>query len=139
MSAGAAERFLLDTNTVSQIIRGVPPRVSERLAATPIEQLFLSAITEGELMFGLARRPEAVRLAEAVAAFLRRVEVLPWDSAAAARYGPLRADLEAAGRPRGNLDTLIAAHALAAGATLVSSDLAFARVPDLATVDWAGG
>lgn len=132
----ATERFLLDTNTVSQIIRGVPPVVRERLVATPIDRLCISAITEGELRFGLARRPEAVRLAEAVAEFLRRVEILPWDSAAAERYGALRAAQEGAGRPLGNLDTLIAAHALAAGAVLVSSDAAFARVPGLASIDW---
>lgn len=77
-----------------------------------------------------------VRLARAVGAFLLRVEILPWDSAAA-RYGALRATLEAAGPPLGDLDTLIAAHALAADAVLVSGDKAFGRAVGLAVVDWA--
>ena len=61
---------------------------------------------------------------------------LAWDSAAATRYGALRAVLEANGTPLGNLDTLIAAHALATAAILVTNDQAFARVPNLAIENW---
>src|SRR5665213_1290042 len=129
-------RCMLDTNTVSYIIKGHPPVVRERLAAVPMADLCSSAITEGELRFGLAKRPDAANLGRGIAEFLLRVDILPWDSAAAERYGALRALLERTGKPLGNLDTLIAAHALATAARLVTSDGAFKRVPELAVVDW---
>ena len=99
-------------------------------------QLCVSAITQGELLHGLARKPGATNLQTAVRAFLSRVDVLAWDGAAAERYGTLRAALEASGTPLGNLDTLIAAHALAVEAVLVTNDMAFARVPALVVENW---
>ncbi len=127
---------MLDTNAASHIVKGASPQARKRLTAIPITDLCISAITEGELRFGLATRPAAVELARAVGEFLRRVDSLTWDSAAAQHYGRLRAAMQAVGTPLGNLDTLIAAHALAADAILVTSDAAFARVPNLAVVDW---
>lgn len=59
-----------------------------------------------------------------------------WDSAAAAAYGTLRARLEARGTPLGNLDTLIAAHALATDSLLITNDTALRRTPELRTEDW---
>ena len=59
-------RYLLDTNTVSYIIKGNLPRVRERLVQTPMAQVTISVITEAELLFGIARRPEAERLKVAV-------------------------------------------------------------------------
>lgn len=132
----ATPRFMLDTNIASAVIRGAPEALRARLRATPLASACISSITEGELLYGLAKKPGATALREAVAAFLRHVEVLPWDRAAAAAYGPLRADLEAKGTPIGNLDMLIAAHALAAGCALASNDKAFTRVPGLAVEDW---
>jgi tRNA(fMet)-specific endonuclease VapC len=79
MSSG----YLLDTNIVSYLIRG-HPAVSRRIVQVPMSQLFISAITEGELLFGIARRPEATRLREAVNEFLLRVEAIPWSRDAAA-------------------------------------------------------
>jgi len=64
------------------------------------------------------------------------VAILPWDSEAAQQYGQLRAALEREGRPLGNLDTMIAAHALALGAVLVTSDRAFSRIKKLKVEDW---
>ena len=88
------------------------------------------------MLYGLARKPGATNLQTAVREFLMRVDVLAWDSAAATRYGVLRAALEASGTPLGNLDTLIAAHALATDAVLVTRDQAFARVPTLVVENW---
>lgn len=132
----AAARYMLDTNIASYVVRGPSPALAARLVAVPMAQVCVSAVTEGELLYGLARRPGATALQTAVREFLKRVEVLAWDSAAATRYGVLRAGLEAAGTPMGNLDTLIAAHALSAGAILVTNDQAFARVPDLVVENW---
>ncbi len=128
---------MLDTNTAGYIIKGNVPSVRRRLVKIPMEQLAVSAVTEGELRYGVARLPDATRLQLIAAEFLLRVTVLPWDSAAAQRYGELRVILEREGRPIGNLDTMIAAHALATGAVLVSSDHAFSRVKDLKVEDWA--
>lgn len=129
--------FLLDTNTASFIIRGSNPRLFARLQAHQVSSTGISTVTEAELRYGLARKPGATALAAAVQAFLRHVQALPWDSDAAVRYGVLRAELEAAGTPLGGMDTLIAAHALAIGATLVTNDRAFRRVPGLIVEDWA--
>lgn len=129
-------RYLLDTNMVSYIIRGNIPRVRERLVRVPMAQVALSAVTEAELRFGIARKPEAARLKIAVEEFLLRVEVLPWDSGAAQHYAQVRAALERAGTTIGNLDLMIAAHALAAGAVLVTNDRDFHRIKQLKIEDW---
>ena len=131
-----AVRYLLDTNTASYIIRGNIPRVRERLLKVPMAQVAISAVTEAELRFGVARRPESAELKIAVDEFLLRVESLSWDSEAAKQYASVRAGLERIGEPLGNLDTMIAAHAVAAQAVLVSSDRAFRRVKDLKIEDW---
>lgn len=126
-------RYLLDTNTVSQLIKS-HPLVAQRVTRVPMASLCISAITEGELLFGLAKRPEATRLHAVVREFLRRVDVLPWNSAD--RYGAARADLENSGKTLSPLDLLIAAHAIGVGAVLVTNDYAFAYVPGLEIADW---
>ncbi len=129
-------RYLLDTNTVSYILKGIPPRVRQQLARTPMESVSISVITEAELRFGLARRPDAKNLRFAVEELLLRVDVLPWDSAAAMRYADIRAEIERAGTPMGNMDLMIAAQALSASATLVTSDRSFHRIKRLKIEDW---
>jgi tRNA(fMet)-specific endonuclease VapC len=131
-----AVRYLLDTNTVSYVIKGTFPRVRERLLKVRMSQIVISVITEAELLFGLAKRAEATKLKIVVEEFLLRVEVLPWDSEAARRYARARADLEHEGEPMGNLDLMIAAQALAAGAVVVTSDRVFRRVKGLRIEDW---
>ena len=128
-------QYLLDTNTVSQLIRQ-HPAVARRVVAAPMASLCISAITEGELLYGLARRPEATRLHAAAQEFLLRVDVLPWDRAAAKRYGTLRALMESKGQTLAPLDRQIAAHALSTGAVLVTNDRAFKPVAELLREDW---
>lgn len=129
------KRYLLDTNIVSHLIKG-HPAVARRVVAAPMASLCISAITAGELLFGLAKRPDATRLHAAVQEFLRRVDVLPWDSAIVACYGTVRADLERQGKMLAPLDLLIATHALGLGAVLVTNDRAFAQVANLDVEDW---
>ena len=129
-------RYLLDTNTASYIIKGNVPGVRERLLKVPMSRLLISAVTEAELLYGAARKREAVRPKTAVDEFLLRVDSLPWDSNAARQYADLRAALEFAGTPMGNLDMMIAAHALAAEAVLVSNDRSFRRLKHLKIEDW---
>ena len=127
---------MLDTNTVSLLLRQ-HPAVLRQVTAAPMAALCISVITEGELLFGLAKRPAARRLHAAVGEFLRRVEVLPWETAAAERYGLLRAGLERVGKVLGPLDLLIAAHALDRRAVLVTNDRAFGMVQHLDIADWS--
>ena len=94
-------------------------------------------IAEAELLFGLARRPDSTKLKTVVEEFLLRVEVLPWDSAAAQQYARIRSILESDGEPMGNLDLMIASRALAAGLVMVSSDAVFRRVKGLKIEDWS--
>jgi tRNA(fMet)-specific endonuclease VapC len=129
-------RYLLDTNMASYVIKGNVPNVRERLLKVPMAEVGISVVTEAELRYGIARRPDAARLRIAVEEFLVRVEVLPWDSEAAKHYAELRADLEKKGEPMGNLDIMIAAHALAAEVVLVTHDRGFRRVKELKIEDW---
>jgi len=128
--------YLLDTNIVSYVIKGHPMRVRERLMTVPMEQLSISVITEAELLFGVARHPEATRLKLGVHEFLIRMRVLPWNSDVARSYADLRAELERRGITMGNLDLMIAAQALAENAILVSNDRAFRRIKQLQIEDW---
>ena len=133
-----AVRYLLDTNTVRYVIKGNFPQVRERLLKVPISEVGISVVTEAELRFGVARLPPQVaKLGIVVEEFLRSVEVLVWDSAAARHYARLRAALEEHGEPMGNLDLMIAAQALAVGAILASNDRVFRRVKGLRIEDWS--
>ncbi|MCY1740749.1 type II toxin-antitoxin system VapC family toxin [Ensifer sp. SL37] len=131
-------RFMLDTNMASYVIKGHPPEVRERLVVLPMDSIVISVVTQAELLYGLARKGHPAALATVIREFLLRVEALPWDEHAATVYGDLRASCASAGITLGALDMMIAAHALATNATLVTHDQAFARVPDgvLAVDDW---
>lgn len=139
----AARRYMLDTNMVSFIMRGTSAHLMERMHDVPMQSLCISAITEAELRFGLARKPEAEArtkaLKLAIDALLLRLESMPWDSTVSHPYAALRASLEAQGKPLAHLDTLIAAHALALGHVLITNDQAFKRVPGLLVEDWTVG
>lgn len=127
--------FMLDTNTVSYLLKW-HVGVTRRLAGIPPASVYISSVTEAELRFGLAKRPATLRLHAAVGEFLRLVTALPFDSHAARRYGALRAQMEKHGKSLGAFDLLIAAHALSAGAVLVSSDRAFRSCPELKPQNW---
>jgi tRNA(fMet)-specific endonuclease VapC len=128
-------RYLLDTHTVSHLIKR-HPQATQRLLAVPMHSLGISAITAGELAFGLAKRPEAVALRAAVDEFLRRVDVLPWDAAVAQTYGQLRAQVQSEGIGLSALDMQIAAHAVHVKAILVSSDRAFGQLTEITHENW---
>lgn len=129
--------WLLDTNAVSAAIHRRSPRLDARLVEVGTRSVRISAITYGELRYGVELKPEARRLARNIHDFVREVPILPWTEATGEAYGSLRAGLRKAGLALAPLDMLIAAHALEAGATLVSSDRAFRHVPGLAVEDWA--
>ena len=132
---GLVTRFMLDTNMASALLKG-HPRAAARLAAETPERLCFSVVTEAELLFGVAKRPEARKLRIAVDELLAVIEVLSWNSATARRYATIRAELERRGKPLGALDLLIAAHAVEHHAVLVTNDRAFGAVPGLRLEDW---
>lgn len=128
--------YMLDTNMVSFAARGDHPVLEERISTFAPGALQLSAVTEGEILFGLAKTPAATRKATIMHAMLGRFSILPWTRDAAATYGKLRAKMRRSGGALSPLDMLIAAHALSVGATLVSADRAFRFAPGLAVEDW---
>jgi tRNA(fMet)-specific endonuclease VapC len=131
--------YMLDTNTVSYIAKGQSKAARARmLNVKEHEVVCLSVITEAEIRYGLAKRPEATALRERMEWFLAAVKVLPWGRDEASAYGALRAKLESSDKTLENMDMQIAAHAIATGAVLVTHDNAFAQVDDLlAWVNWA--
>lgn len=131
--------YLLDTNTISYIASGKSATARERLQGLDRGDVAcISSITEAEVRYGLARRPDARALHRAMDALLLKFRTLPWGSKEAVAYGNLRAKLEAKGTSLSELDMLIAAHAIAVGAVLVTTDKAFARIKDLCgTANWA--
>lgn len=129
-------RYLLDTNTASYVIRGNFPRVRERLLPIPTGEVGISVVTEAELRFGAARLPEVARIRILVREFLATIDILPWTSEAAVEYAQVRLAAERSGRPIGNLDLMIASHALAVGAILVTHDSGFRHIRELKLEDW---
>ena len=131
------KRYMLDTNTVSFLLRQ-HPSVTKRVIEVPMAELCISVVTEAEMLFGLAKRPEAKRLQRAVNEFLLRVEILPWNSVAAACYGTQRAELERRGKIIAPLDLMIASHALSLDLVLVTNDGGFEQMEGLVVEDWTG-
>jgi tRNA(fMet)-specific endonuclease VapC len=128
--------YMLDTDTVSFAMRGIG-QVATRLARCKRSELCLSALTVAELRFGATRR-QSRRIHHAIDAFLSGVDVLPFDQLAADRFGIIAAALANDGTPIGHMDTLIAAHALSAGATLVTNNNRhFSKVSGLRLENWA--
>ena len=132
-------RFLLDTDICSYAIKRKEPVLLERLRNGLVaEEIAISVITSGELLYGLALLPEAVSLARAVRAFLDTVPCLDWNKEAANRYAPLRAHQKITGVPMGDMHTRIAAHALAENLALVTNnERHYGRVDGLQLVNWA--
>jgi tRNA(fMet)-specific endonuclease VapC len=129
-------RYLLDTNTVSYVLKGTYPAVRKRIAVMPAAALCISAVTQSELIYGVALRPQATRLAAVVTEFLRWVDVADWSADVAQTHGGLRADLRRRGVGVETFDLMIAAHALTLSAVLVSHDTVFRMIHGLKIEDW---
>lgn len=130
--------YLLDTNILSDLIRNPQGRAARRIAKAGEDYVCTSIVVAAELRYGCAKS-DSLRLRKAVEDLLGEIEVLPFEAPADADYGDIRAALEAAGTPIGGNDLLIAAHARALGATVVTANVAeFKRVPGLKVENWVG-
>ena len=130
--------YCFDTDVLSATVRRAPPlHLIRRLARTPPTDQCTTAITLGELVYGV-RKHGSPELAERVQRLIASAGlILPFDENAAFRYGHLRAELERTGQPVAEPDLRIAAIVLARGATLVTGNVRhFARIPELRVENW---
>lgn len=126
---------MLDTDTVSFALRG-RGGVRSAIARRPRPELCVSAITVAELRFGADQRGSA-KLHELINGFVRTIETLPFDESCASHFGRIAGELRRRGMPIGEIDALIAAHALALDLTLITNNLKhFERVPGLRVENW---
>lgn len=129
-------RYMLDTNAVSQMVRRPDSALAQRVAALEPDSVAISVVVAAELRYGAERRGSS-RLTRQLEAVLSAIDVLPLQEPADRHYGAIRSDLERIGLPIGRNDLLIAAHARAVGAILVTNNVdEFRRVPSLAIEDW---
>lgn len=128
--------YMLDTNAASEIIRG-NRAFDERLQVLSPGQWCISAVTRSEIRYGAALLPQAVRLHRLIDEFLRIAPTLAWDDRAADQHGVLRVELRMRGKPIGHFDEMIAAHALATGAVMVTDNVRhFSLIPGLVIDNW---
>jgi len=123
------QRYLLDTNVISHIMQGRDTQLLSRLAKLPVGQVAISSVTLAEIEYGIKRRGQPMALRNALTQVLLHMDVLPWDATAATCYGELCSSLESQGINLSDFDMMIAAHAVALKAILVSRDKAFANIP----------
>ena len=129
-------RYMLDTNIISDLIRNPQGKAAKRVAEVGEDNICTSIIVAAELRYGCAKI-FSKRLLKAVEDLLSEIEVLPLDVPADAEYGGIRSELEAAGKPIGGNDLLIAAHAQATGATIVTANAdEFKRIRGLKVENW---
>ena len=128
---------MLDTNICVYILKKHPPYLLEKF--NHIQEIHISAIVYAELCSGVTLSPEHLQTARQIQLqeFIALTTLHSWDEKAAVVYADIRADLKAKGTPIGNMDLLIAAHALSLNATLVTNNIReFERVPDLKLENW---
>ncbi len=129
-------RYMLDTNIISDLIRNPQGNAAKKIAKVGDENICTSIIVAAELRYGCAKSGSA-RLIKAVEDLLGEIDVLSFEAPADAEYGGIRAELEAAGKLIGSNDLLIAAHARASGATMVTANTQeFKRIRGLPVENW---
>jgi len=129
--------YLLDTNICIYIINQKPPHVLERFRREKLGDIAISSVTASELTFGVVKSGSE-KNRQALALFFAPLEILPFDASVIWHYGEVSCDLERRGTPIGSLDTMIAAHARALNAVLVTNKVReFSRVDGLRVENWA--
>lgn len=130
--------YVIDTDTVSFAIRGEHPGLRRKWNRTDSDRIFISAVTAAELLAGIRKYGATHHLVGEVRGFLRSAHVIDWDLAAAEAYADIRQSLSMTHQLIGELDMMIAAHALSRDFTLVSNNTRhFQRlVPPLQLENW---
>ncbi len=129
--------YMLDTNTCIFVLKNRTDKLKHKFKA--IKNLCISSVTYGELCFGIENGQSSMREERysQLDMFTQRLLIDPWDEEAARHYGLLRAMLKREGKPIGNNDLLIGAHARSLNAVLVTNNTKeFSRIPDLTLEDW---
>jgi tRNA(fMet)-specific endonuclease VapC len=129
-------RYMLDTNIIADLIRNPQGKAAKRVTKVGEDNICTSIIVAAELRYGCAKSGSK-RLLKAVEDLLGEIDVLPFDVPADADYGGIRSELEAAGKKIGSNDLLIAAHAYATGAMIVTTNTdEFKRIRGLKVENW---
>jgi tRNA(fMet)-specific endonuclease VapC len=128
-------RFMLDTNMCIYLMKNQPAEVAERFAQCMVGDVVISAITYAELEYGVSVSSNPARERRNLAALIEDIPVMPFDTAAARAYGPIREATR--DRKKDHLDKLIASHAVALGIVLVTNnERDFAAYPKLEIENW---
>jgi tRNA(fMet)-specific endonuclease VapC len=128
--------YMLDTNICIYVIKNRPAALRERFDQLA-EALCISAITLGELLYGVEKSARRSQNLQAVEQFTARLEVVPFSLRAAAHFGQIRAELAKLGTLCGAYDMLIGAHARSEGLMLVTNNVReFHRIPGLLVDNW---
>ena len=131
-------RYLADTNILGYFARCTHAPLQARMQqALEKQEIAISVITRGETRFGLALLNANDKRRQTIDLLLQEIPALPWTAEAADCYGDIAAHLQQTGQPIGEMDTLIAAHALVAKLPLVTHNTRhFERIPGLRLEDW---
>jgi tRNA(fMet)-specific endonuclease VapC len=128
-------RYLLDTNMCIYLIKNQPAEVARRFAQCSVGDVLMSSITYAELQYGVAVSADPDEARSKLASLVEDIPVAPFDAAAGAAYGPIRQATRDAKKDAH--DKLIAAHAVALDAVLVTNnERDFARYPGLTIENW---
>jgi tRNA(fMet)-specific endonuclease VapC len=129
-------RYMLDTNVISDLIKNPKGKAAKRIARVGENNICTSIIVAAELRYGCAKKGSK-RLLKSVEDLLAEIDVLPFESPADVEHRNIRSELENAGEPIGANDFLIAAHAAAVNATIVTANVdEFKRVRGLKVENW---
>ena len=131
-------KYLLDTNICIYIINEKPDSILRKFEKYPVFEFGISSITQAELQYGVAKSRQKNKNQAALDEFLLPLTILPFHGRKLVeRYGKIRILLESKGKSIGPFDTLIAAHALSLGLTIITNNIReFSRIPNLKCVNW---
>ena len=130
-------KVMLDTNICIYLIKNKPIEVKEKFNDYEVGEICISSITVSKLYYGVYKSQMIEKNLQALALFLAPLNIVDYNEKASIEYGKIRAGLESAGKVIGSLDTLIAAHALSLGVTLVTNNTKeFERVNGLKLENW---
>lgn len=128
---------MLDTNICIYIIKNKPTVIAKKFQSFQIGDIAVSSIVLSELAFGVYNSAYLQRNLSALQEFMQPIEILAYDENAAYAYGEIRAHLKQKGSPIGQLDIMIAAHAVSLNAVLVTNNVKkFSRVKNLRCENW---